>query len=107
MSGKIPKFETVKAEYYRTVYASGVFGSVNPNEGTIIFYVDRLIPKSKDQPPGSMGLETVLHELQVEVKVSPMQFKSIADWMQKHLQELEKIVGKLPTPKKERQPYVA
>ncbi|MEM0285111.1 MAG: hypothetical protein QXH94_02340 [Sulfolobales archaeon] len=41
----IPKFELRKAEDYKTLHASGAIVTLNPNEATIIFFVEKPVPK--------------------------------------------------------------
>lgn len=100
----IPKFEVTEAPNFRGVYASGVFGGLDPNEGRMIFYVDRFKPKPREDAPGQMDLDKIVHELQVEVHVSPSQFKAIAEWMMSRIQDLERITGKLPDAKEGKRP---
>ncbi|MEM0066421.1 MAG: hypothetical protein QXT76_04575 [Sulfolobales archaeon] len=41
----IPRFELRKAEDYKTLHASGAIVTLNPNEATIIFFVEKPVPK--------------------------------------------------------------
>jgi len=75
---------------YKVVYTSGVFGGLDPNDGRIIFFLDRLKPKMKTRKKGAMELEKINRELQVEVHMSPPQFMSIAKWMMDHAQRFQK-----------------
>ena len=76
-----PPFETTKSEDFRYVYASGVYGGVDPNDARLIFYLNRLVPESQPGQPGKMRTEKVNQELQVEVHMSPMQFKNLTQFM--------------------------
>jgi len=95
---KVPRFEQVKSPDFKSIYATGVFGGVDPNEGRIVFYVDHLEPRIREDPPGAMETEKVVRELLVEVHMSPQQFKSIAQWATDHISNLEQQIGKLPGP---------
>jgi hypothetical protein len=75
---------------YRTLYATGVFGGLNPLEGRIIFHLDRLIPKMKEAPLGAMETAEVERELQVEVHLSPGAFIDLYMWMKGHVESMEK-----------------
>lgn len=89
----LPRFELRRSEGYRVVHASGALVSLNPNEGTIIFFVDRLSPKVN--PDGSMSVEAIERELLVEVKLSPVGFKSLAMALLGNIQEFEKRAGEI------------
>lgn len=99
---KIPRFELIKSPDFKSVYATGVFGGLNPDDGRLVFYIDHIEPKMKDEPPGAMETEKVVRELLVEVHVSPQQFKSIAKWMADHINRLEQAIGKLPPTEEEK-----
>ncbi len=90
-----PPFETVKSEDYRYVYASGVYGGVDPNDSRLIFYLNRLIPESQPGQPGKMRTAKVIQELQVEVHMSPMQFKSLAQFMAGRIKLYEDKFGEI------------
>jgi len=72
---------------YRVVAATGVFGGLNTGEGQIIFYTDRLEPTSDNA--GKMSLGSINRELQVEIHLSPAGFKSVAEWMMRHVTDFE------------------
>jgi hypothetical protein len=72
---------------YRVVAATGVFGGLNPIEGHIIFYTDRFEPTSDNS--GKMSLGSINRELQVEIHLSPVAFKSISEWMTKQVKDFE------------------
>jgi hypothetical protein len=72
---------------FRIISATGVFGGVNPVEGQMIFYADRLEPKSDRL--GKLSLDYINRESQVEVHVPLAVFKSIAEWMMNHIKEYE------------------
>lgn len=97
-----PTFEDAKSEQYRHVFATGVFGGINPVDAQIIFFLDRPEPETVSTPlPGSLKLKQIVRELQVEVHMTPTAFKTVADWMNKHIEQYEKIFGPIVTkPKK-------
>ncbi|MBN2330676.1 MAG: hypothetical protein JXC85_02575 [Candidatus Aenigmarchaeota archaeon] len=88
--GKGARLEISQSQDYRAVYASGVFGGLDPHDGRIIFFLDRIMPKIKSEPKGAMELEKINRELQVEVHMSPSQFASVAKWMTEHVRLFEK-----------------
>lgn len=96
--GKGARIEISESQDYRAVYASGVFGGLDPNDGRIVFFLDRIMPKIKSEPKGAMELEKINRELQIEVHMSPSQFASVAKWMTEHVHLFEKRIksGKRP-----------
>jgi len=100
----IPRFETKKSPEYKVIHVSGAIVGLNPNEGTIIIFQDKIIPKTN--PDGSMAIETIEREILAELKMSPVQFKSLAQIMDIHIKEFEKVFGeiKLPAPIQKQQP---
>lgn len=100
-----PAFEDTKSPDYRYVYATGVFGGLDPNDGRLIFYLDRIEPETVNEPhPGSSKLKKVVRELQVEIHVTPSQFKSIAIWMNRHIKNFEDMFGEIPMEPKRKGP---
>jgi len=102
-----PKFEDTVSPEFRYIYATGVFGGIAPDDARIIFYLDRLVPETTSREvPGSMELKKVNRELQIEVHCSPFQFKAIAAWMNRNLEQFEKQFGPIrmgpPIPEEEK-----
>lgn len=79
-----------KRPEFTTLYASGIFGGLNPIEGRIVFYIDRPVPKMKETPIGAMEVSEVERELQVELHLSPATFIQMYEWMKSHIERLEK-----------------
>lgn len=92
----LPRFELRRAEDYRTLHASGAIVTLNPNEATIIFFVEKPVPKVN--PDGSMVIETVERELLVELKLSPVGMKSLTLALLNNLQNFEKRFGEIKVP---------
>ena len=87
------------------VYANGVFGGLDPNGGRMIFYLDRVEPETLNQPtPGAQIVKKIIRELQVEVHMSPTQFKSTAMWMAEHIKRYEETFGSIPMEPKQQKP---
>ena len=81
---KAPRFEITESPGFRPIYASGVFGGLDTNDGRMIFFLDRIRPKMGGKPSGGMELEKINREMQVEVHMTPPQFMSVAKWMSEH-----------------------
>ncbi len=97
-------FRVEESESFRMVYIENVFGGLDPGGGRMIFYVDRRKPKTVDQPIGALEIEEIVHELQVELRMSPASFKSIAEWMTRHVQAAEKQFGPILLPRRKSSP---
>lgn len=96
-----PKIDITKHPQFRVVYASAYWGTLNPFEGVIKFYLDIIEPRIKTGgKPGEMEVDTVTREFQVEVRMPPIIFVQMADWMTRHIKDLQKKgvlkVGKKP-----------
>lgn len=87
MSQSPPEYKITKHPDYRAISATGLFGILIPTEGQVVFYTDRLEPKS--DTVGTLSLGSVNRELQAEVHLSPATFKSIAEWMTQKVKEFE------------------
>ena len=72
-----------------------MFGGLDPNDARIIFYCDRVEPEMDKNRPGGMRTKVVHRELQVEVHMSPLQFKTIAKFMTDRVNRLEQRLGKI------------
>ncbi|MBA7639283.1 hypothetical protein ES703_46941 [subsurface metagenome] len=84
----IPDYRITKSPDFRMIYVNGAFGSVNPHEGRITFYADRIFPKITDEK-GTMSTDYVERELQIEVKMSPSEYLSLYNWMEKYVEKLK------------------
>ena len=86
---KEPKvsFEMVRASDYKVIFSDGVFGTLNQSYGTMIFYSDTPLPEFTNPP--KMQLEKMERVFIVEVKLPRTVFKSISEWMARHVKEIE------------------
>ena len=87
-----PRIVVTEGKGYSLVYASGVFGGLDPNDARMIFFLDRLKPSIRPGGKGAMGLDRVERELQVEIHMSPHQFLAVAKWMTEHAENFGKRV---------------
>lgn len=93
---RVPNFKVEKSEEYREVHLDGVFGGLNPKGAKMVIYTEEHMPKSKSGgKPGDMELDQVIRELQVELHMSPVQFKSLFNWMKTHLENYEDRFGEI------------
>jgi len=84
----VPDYRITKSPDFRMIYVNGAFGSVNPHEGRITFYADRIFPKMVDDK-GKMSTDYVERELQIEVKMSPGEYVSLYNWMEGYVKKLK------------------
>ena len=100
-----PKFEDVKSPNFMSIYVTGVFGGLDPNGGRLNFFLDHLEAETTNEPtPGAQKVKKVVREYQVEVHMSPTQFKNVAMWMSKHIKQYEQIFGEIPMAPKQSSP---
>ena len=93
MAHQLPR-RSVKFDKVPNYAVSGFFGGVNPQEGNISFFTDNLIPQLGANP-GQITLDTVQHELVVNLKMSPLVFKRMAIWMSEHVKRYETAHGEI------------
>ncbi len=92
MAQQLPR-RKVKFEDIPSFAISGFFGGVNPNEGNISFFTDKLIPQLGAN--AQIVLDTVQHEFVANIKMSPLIFKRMAIWMSEHVKRYESVHGEI------------
>lgn len=90
---KILEIVDAKSPEYRYVYVTGVFGGLDSDDARMFFFLDRLQPETSREPLGETTVRQIIRELQVEVHMSPAQFKRTAIWMMNHVARFEKSFG--------------
>lgn len=96
MAKNVPDFEIEKAEDYKEVHLDGVFGGLNPKGAKMMVYTEEHTPKVNPRgKPGDLTLDKIVRELQVELHMSPVQFKSLFKWMERHLEQYEEKFGEI------------
>jgi len=82
--------EITKNPDFRVVHMNGVFGTLTPAQGNMIFYTDIFEPRCKTGGQfGEMEPERVNRELQIDVRMSLDDFMGLANWMNQHIKNLE------------------
>ena len=93
------KYIDTKSPDYKSFYVTGVFGGIGPVDARMLFYLDRIVPETNSEEfRGSMRVEHIERELQVELHVSPFEFKLLSKWMTDHLLDYETRYGEIPEP---------
>jgi hypothetical protein len=89
---KPPKFELSSHPDFRVVHINAFFGGLNPIEGRITFYTDIIVPKMKEsENVGDMEIDKIRRESQIEIRMAPMDFITLAGWMNGHIKRLEDL----------------
>ncbi|MHA1975790.1 MAG: DUF3467 domain-containing protein [Candidatus Hodarchaeales archaeon] len=101
MAQQLPR-RNVKFEEVPIFPISGFFGGINPNEGNISFFTDKLIPQLG--PNGQIVLDTVQHEFVANIKMSPLIFKRMAMWMSDHVRKYEEKFGEIQVGQQKQKP---
>jgi hypothetical protein len=86
---KTSKIEIAKHPEFRVITANQFFGGLFPNEGQIQFYTDIIEAQMKADESERMEAKKISRELQVEIRLSPMDFKRLANWMNSHIKRVE------------------
>ena len=101
---KQPKFTLSTSSDYKDFFSSGVLGGMSPADCRIIFFVDRLQPEMVPERAGRMRISNLKRELLAEVHMTPVQFKTMANWMNRHIQQYERRFGVISAKKDESEP---
>ena len=88
---RAPRVEITKNPNYRVVHSNGIFGGLNPTEGSIAFFTDILEPKMKEGAPGEMELDAIKREMQIEIRMNVQEFISLSNWMNGHIKRLQDL----------------
>ncbi len=83
------EIKIVKSPDFKLIYANGTYGGLDSGAGTILFFVDRPIPKMKD---GEIELDYFERELQAEIHISFELWETVSEFMKS---QIEYIKGEL------------
>jgi len=87
------KVEISKSKDFKQVYAIGAVGGHGPYDFRIAFYNDS--PKSFSE---SKDLQVIDRKIEVEIIISPLAAKELAKWLNAHVQDYERMFGKVEKP---------
>lgn len=73
---------------FRRIPISGVFGTLNPLEGRMGFFLDSVVPGLIDEYSTRMKPKELERRMMTEVRMSPETFIEISEWMNKRVAEL-------------------
>ena len=95
----LPEFSAVKHPQYRTIHVNGIFGGVRMGYMEAVVYSEE---SELTKALGSMQINAnraeVNRVLECRLVIDPIQLKSIAIWMNKQVEDYEKIFGRIPSP---------
>jgi len=105
MAQKVPpKVEIHKDEKYRTIIVSGVFGGHRPGFFEAILYTDELVAdETLSTAVPSPEKAYLRRTLQCRLIMDSFQAKNFAQWLIYHVNEYEKLFGKIPAPEEVKQ----
>jgi len=89
-----PKCELKKDPNYKSIYTTGAYGGLDIRDGHIIFYADQPEPEI-DEKSGNMKVGKVVRNLIVDIRMTPDEFMSLANWMNHHVERYKKNREKL------------
>jgi len=92
--------EITRSSEYRQIYAIGAIGGHSPYDFRISFYNDS--PKSFLE--GGKQLSTVERKVESEVIMSPLAAKELAEWLNNHIKDYERLFGEIKRPGKPPEP---
>ncbi len=75
-------FEGSKDRDYQVFHIDGVYGGLDPEKGSLVFFVD--IPKVQVNNDGSMDSDTIERQFLFEVRMTPAIFIGMAKWMKEN-----------------------
>ncbi|MHA2394958.1 MAG: DUF3467 domain-containing protein [Promethearchaeota archaeon] len=99
---KQPTIKITKNDEFRELFASGVFGGMNPNKCSMVFFNDK--PQLNIVKANQFDVSEVKRELLTEIIVTPVQFKSIAKWMARNIKAYENRFGEITLRKEKESP---
>lgn len=92
--------EITRSSEYRQIYAIGAIGGHSPYDFRISFYNDS--PKSFIE--GGKQLSMVERKIESEVIMSPLAAKELAEWLNNHIKDYERLFGEIKRPGKPQEP---
>lgn len=86
--------EITRSPDFRQVYAIGAIGGHSPYDFRIAFYNDS--PKSIAE--GAKQMTVMERKIETEVILSPLAAKELANWLNGHIKDYERLFGEIKKP---------
>jgi hypothetical protein len=92
---KLP-INTLRSDTFKNINVSGFFGGHRPGYFEAVIYSDEMDAGKalQTQPPDSEKIE-INRILECRLLMDPFQAKSVLEWLQKHVEDYEKIFGEI------------
>jgi len=87
---QIPKLTIEKSEDFKQIFADGVYIWLNPDSGTLTFFIDAMDTPELDEN-GAARITSVKRKLLVEIRLTSMLYDNIITWMTQQKETLKKI----------------
>lgn len=78
------------AEDFKRVYATGAMGGFNGYDFRVSFFNDNVV--TAEDPTAT---PSAIREMHVEVIMSPLAAKQLRNWLNKNIDDVEKITGEI------------
>jgi hypothetical protein len=86
----LPRIVITKHPQFRVIHCNGVVGNLGVDEGKMTFYTDIIEPRIKTGGKfGEMETDIINREIQVDIRMTTMQFISFFNWMKTQIKNLE------------------
>ena len=95
-----PKIVVEKHEAYRIINQNGVYGGHRPGFFEWVIYTDEgIADEALSTVPPDPGKMKIKRTLQCVVRLTAIEAKDMAEWLNGHIAQYEKTFGKIVTPK--------
>ncbi len=92
----------IKGEYstsYKRINVAGILGGVVPGGlEAIIYSEEKRAEQVLESPNLSSNRITIKRTAEVELVIDPMQMKSIQLWLQRKIEDYERLFARIPSP---------
>lgn len=86
--------EIIRSPEFKQVYAIGAIGGHSPYDFRIAFYND----SPKALMDSGKQITVMEREIKSEIILSPLAAKELANWLDSHIKDYEKIFGEIKKP---------
>ncbi len=86
--------EIIRSPDFKQVYAIGAIGGHSPYDFRIAFYNDS--PKALAE--GNKQITIMERKIESEIILSPLAAKELANWLNEHVKDYEKLFGEIKRP---------
>ncbi len=90
----MPKIVYDDSDDIPEIFITGVFGGMSPLGATVIPYVEDPVFESAGFTP-QLRVSEVKRKPRVKIRMTPVAFKSMAEWMNKQVKQYEERFGKI------------